>query len=55
MFVVDSKITVIKLTAVELEIHLLGKEFSEKTTTVLKGTCVSFVSFSLSNKSNQFW
>ncbi|KZS06495.1 Uncharacterized protein APZ42_030035 [Daphnia magna] len=37
MFVVDSKSTVIKLTVQELETHLLGKEFSEKTTNVLRG------------------
>lgn len=45
MFVVDSKSTVIKLTVQELETHLLGKEFSEKTTNVLRGKCLSCVSF----------
>ena len=60
MFVVDYKSAVIKLTAEELETHLLGKEFSEKTTNVLRGTFFSFVSFYLpmvlpvANKSNQF-
>ncbi|KZS02449.1 Uncharacterized protein APZ42_000509 [Daphnia magna] len=37
MFIVDSKSTVIKLTVQELQTHLLGKEFSEKTTNVLRG------------------
>ncbi len=36
---------VIKLTVEELETHLLGKDFSEKTTIVLNGKLLCSVSF----------
>ncbi len=38
---------VTKLTVEELETHLLGKEFSEKTTSVLKGKNFSIMVCSL--------